>query len=69
MFLNSLVDLPNLAISWIKQVNEGCGDDDTSTEIPREEVDNQRNLEPSHTFGEDWKECDGGRHDQNDEQS
>lgn len=46
---------------------EGRRDDNTSTEVTGEEIDKQWNLEPSHTFGEDREEGDGGGDDQNNE--
>jgi hypothetical protein len=50
-------------------MDEGRSDDHTSTKVSREEVDDQRNLEPSHSFGKDRKEGDRGRDDQDDEKS
>jgi hypothetical protein len=60
MFSISMFNLPNLTIIRIKQMNEGRSDNDTSTKVSREEVDNQRDFEPSHAFSENRKEGDGG---------
>ena len=64
-----MVDLPDLAVGRVKQVDEGRSDNYTSTKVSGEEVDNQGNLQPSHTFGQDWEEGDCGRNDQNDKKS
>lgn len=64
-----MIDLPNLTVCWIKKMNKGRGNDDASTKVSREEIDDQWNLEPSHSFGKDWKEGDGSRDDQDDEKS
>lgn len=46
-------------------MDECCSDDDTSAEIPSEEVNVERYSEPWNSFGEDGKEgsCRGAKHD------
>jgi hypothetical protein len=69
MYCDSMIALPNLTVYRIEKMNEGRGNNDASTKVSREEIDNQWNLEPSHSFCEDREEGDGGGDDQDDEES